>query len=316
MIRVANMFLQYLIKKILIFVMSLFCVTTITFFLMHAIPGDPFIQEQAIPPEILEGLYSYYGLDKPLLSQYFTYLTQLLQGDFGPSFKYEGRSVTSLIFESFPVSFALGIQALFVAIGGGVAIGMFAAMRRESAFDRAIMFFAVLFISVPNFILATALQYLFSVKLGWFPVARWGSFAHTILPTLSLAALPMAYIARLLRGSILDVLDEDYVLTAKAKGLTPLQVMFKHVLKNSILPVVTYIGPFASSILTGSFIVEKIFGIPGLGNWFVSSITNRDYTVIMGVTIFYSFILLFTVLLVDLLYPLLDPRIKLRGEVQ
>jgi len=281
---------------------------------MHALPGDPFLQEQAIPEEIMLGLKRYYGLDKPLITQYFQYIWNLLQGDLGPSFKYEGRSVVSIIADSFPFSFMLGFEALCLAVGGGVFLGIFSAINRGKWIDTLAMIGAVALISTPNFILASGLQYFLALKLNLFPVARWGTFMHSVLPAISLAALPMAYIARLTRANVLDVLEEDFVICAKAKGISTMGIILRHLLKNSILPVVTYIGPLASSILTGSFIIEKIFGIPGLGNWFVISITNRDYTVIMGVTIFYSFFLLLSVLLVDLIYPLLDPRISLMKE--
>lgn len=283
---------------------------------MHALPGDPFLQEQAIPEEIMQGLKKYYGLDKPLITQYFQYIGNLLHGDLGPSFKYEGRTVASIILDSFPFSFLLGLEALLISVGVGVFIGVFSALKRDKLFDRFAMLFAVAIISMPNFILASGLQFFFALKLNLFPVARWGTFWHSVLPAVSLAALPMAYIARLTRANVIDVLEEDFVMSARAKGLSTMGIITRHLLKNSLLPVVTYIGPLASSILTGSFIIEKIFGIPGLGNWFVISITNRDYTVIMGVTIFYCFFLLLSVLIIDLIYPLLDPRISFVKEEQ
>lgn len=301
-------------KKILYLIISLFFVLSLTFFLMKTIPGDPFIQEQAIPKEILQSLYSHYGLDKPLLTQYFMYLKGILTGHLGPSFKYENRTVSMIILEGFPISFTLGMEALFFSVFGGITCGCIAAFFKGRWQDHLAMIFAVIGISVPSYILATILQFFFSMKLGWLPVARWGTFWHTLLPSISLGALPMAYIARLTRANVVEVLQQDYILTARAKGLSPLLITLKHILKNSLLPVVTYLGPLSSAILTGSFVIEKIFGIPGLGGWFVNSIINRDYTVIMGITFFYSAILMFSNFFVEISYYFLDPRLRNRGE--
>lgn len=304
------MLFKFILKKIGILVFSLFLVASFTFFLLQVIPGDPFAQEQAVPEEILKSMRTHYGLDQPWYIQYCKYLKGIITWDLGPSFKYEGRSVNDIIKEGCPVSFTLGLEALTIAIVCGISLGSIAAVKRSSYPDHLAMVFAVIGISVPNFILATFLQYLFSMKLGILPVARWGSFAQSILPAISLAALPMAFIARLTRANMVEVLEQDYIMTARSKGLSMFRILFKHVLKNSLLTVVTYLAPLCSSVLTGSFVVEKIFGIPGLGGWFVTSITNRDYTVIMGVTMFYSIVLMGAVFLVDLLYCFLDPRIK------
>lgn len=305
---------SYLIKKFSLFVISLFLVTTLTFFLMHAIPGDPFTQDKAIPEEILQAMYKHYGLDKPLLHQYIDYITSLLRFDLGPSFKYQGRTVNEMIAEGFPISFCLGLEALVLSIGMGVFLGALAAIKHRRLQDRLIMTFATLGISIPSFILATFLQYLLAMKLDLLPVARWGGVSHTILPALSLAALPTTFIARFCRSSIIEVCHEDYITTAKAKGLSAMRILYKHTLRNALLPVITFLGPLTAAILTGSFAVEKIFGIPGLGQWFVLSITNRDYTVIMGTTIFYSAILMFCVFVVDVLYSFIDPRIKVADK--
>lgn len=302
---------RYLACKVLILALSLFLVATITFFLMQAAPGDPFMQEQAVPEEIMKSMYAHYGLDQPWYVQYVKYLKGLITWDLGPSFKYEGRTVNDIIREGFPVSLILGLEAISLSLFMGIIFGTIAAVRRSRWQDHLAMILAVVGISIPNFIMATFLQYLFAMKLDLFPVARWGSFAHTILPAISLSALPTAFIARLTRANMVEVLEQDYIQTARSKGLSTFQVVIKHVLKNSLLPVITYIGPLASAILTGSFIVEKIFGIPGLGGWFVTSITNRDYTVIMGVTVFYSALLMLCVLFVDILYTLFDPRIQM-----
>lgn len=278
---------------------------------MHAIPGDPFTQEQAIPEEILKSLNHHFKLDQPLGIQYLNYLKGLLHGDLGPSFKYQGRMANDIIKEGFPVSLLLGTEALLVALSAGIIFGSIAAFKRGRWQDHLVMVGAVIGISVPSFILATFLQFFLSMKMDLFPVARWGSFAHTVLPTLALAALPTAFVARLTRGSMVEVLQQDYILTARSKGLNTFKIAYKHVLRNALLPVVSYIGPLSASVLTGSFVVEKIFGIPGLGQWFVLSVLNRDYTLIMALTIFYSAILMGCVFIVDLLYCLIDPRIKL-----
>jgi len=305
---------KYFIRKFFLLILSLFIVATATFFLMQAAPGDPFMQEQAIPEEIMRSMYAHYGLDQPWYIQYVKYLKGLVTWDLGPSFKYEGRTVNDIIREGFPVSFVLGLEAITIALFSGVTLGTFAAVKRSRWQDNLAMILAVVGISVPNFIMATFLQYLFSMKMDLLPVARWGSLAHSVLPALSLAALPTAFIARLTRANMVEVLEQDYVQTARSKGLSTQQVVFKHVLKNSLLPVLTYLGPLTSAILTGSFIVEKIFGIPGLGGWFVNSITNRDYTVIMGVTVFYSALLMLCVLVVDLMYTVIDPRIRFENK--
>ena len=305
---------KYFIRKFFLLILSLFIVATATFFLMQAAPGDPFMQEQAIPEEIMRSMYAHYGLDQPWYIQYVKYLKGLVTWDLGPSFKYEGRTVNDIIREGFPVSFVLGLEAITIALFSGVILGTFAAVKRSRWQDNLAMILAVVGISVPNFIMATFLQYLFSMKMDLLPVARWGSLAHSVLPALSLAALPTAFIARLTRANMVEVLEQDYVQTARSKGLSTQQVVFKHVLKNSLLPVLTYLGPLTSAILTGSFIVEKIFGIPGLGGWFVNSITNRDYTVIMGVTVFYSALLMLCVLIVDLMYTVIDPRIRFENK--
>ncbi len=303
--------IRFLCKKILILLLSLFMVVTLTFVLMQIIPGDPFTQEKAVPEEILKAMYHHYGLDQPWYVQYGRYLKGLITWDLGPSFKYQGRTVTEIISEGFPVSMTLGFEALILSIFFGVGLGCIAALKHLKWQDHFTMVFAVLGISVPSFILATFLQYLISMKLDLLPVARWGSFDHSILPAIALAALPMAFIARLTRSNMVEIMQQDYIQTAKSKGLNSFQIVFRHALRNALLPIVTYLGPLTTAILTGSFAVEKIFGIPGLGQWFVMSITNRDYTVIMGTTVFYSAILMFSVFMVDVLYCIIDPRIQI-----
>ena len=302
--------IKYWIKKFLYLLITIWVIVTATFFLMKATPGDPFTDEKAVPKEVLDSLYRHYGLDQPIYKQYFKYLYSVVTWDLGPSFKYKARTVNEIIKESFPISFILGMEALFLSISLGIILGTIAALKHNKWQDYLSVFIAIIGISVPSFILASFLQYIFSMKLGWFPVARWGTFKQTVLPALSLAMLPMAYIARLTRSSMLEVLQQDYIKTAKAKGLSSFTVIRKHALRNALLPIITYMGPLTTNILAGSFVVEKIFGIPGLGQWMVMSISNRDYTVIMGTTVFYAILLLVSIFLVDILYGFIDPRIQ------
>ena len=277
---------------------------------MKIIPGDPLTEEKAIPKEILEQLQELYGFNEPIYTQYFNYLSSIFKGDLGPSFKFKSLSVNSIIKSGFPISAILGVEALFIAIFFGVLLGSIAALKQNQWQDSITTLIAIMGISIPSFILATFLQYLFAIKFPLFPVARFQSFSHSVLPALSLSALPTAFIARLTRSSLLEVMQQDYIQTAYAKGLSTSKVLIKHALRNALLPILTYMGPLITNIFVGSFVVENIFGIPGLGQWFVKSVMNRDYTVIMGTTIFYSSILLTTTFIIDLLYSILDPRIQ------
>ena len=305
---------RYLFKRFLSNLFALWVVITVTFFLMKAIPGDPFTQEKALPKEILKSLYEHYKLNDPWYVQYSHYLKSVATWNFGPSFKYRGRSVNDIIKNGFPISATLGLEAMTLSITFGILLGTVAALKQNKWQDYSAMIIAVIGISVPSFILASFLQYFLAIKLDLFPVARWGTFQQSVLPAISLAALPTAFIARLTRSNMIEVLSMDYIKTAHAKGLSNKVVIVKHALKNACLPIVTYIGILTVNILTGSFIIEKIFGIPGLGQWFINSITNRDYTVIMGITVFYSIILLSSIFLVDLTYSWIDPRIKIEKE--
>ncbi len=266
-----------------------------------------------MPQEIKEAIKKHYGLDKPWYEQYGIYLSSVVKGDLGPSYKYKARTVNQIIEQGFPISAILGLEALLLAVSFGIALGSLAALYHNRWQDHAAMCFAVLGMSVPSFILATLLQYYLAICLNLCPIALWGSLSHTILPALSLAALPTAFIARLTRTNMLEVLQQDYIKTAKAKGLPYRRIFFVHALKNSLLPVIAYLGQLTANILPGSFIVEKIFAIPGLGQWFVLSVANRDYTVIMGTTIFYSLLLLVIMFIIDLCYGLIDPRIARRA---
>lgn len=305
--------LNYLIKRIGNSIIVLWVVMTVTFLLMHAIPGGPFTAEKSLPPAVKANIEARYKLNDPLLTQYKDYLANVIRGDLGPSFKYVGRSVNDIIAESFPVSLELGVESIFLALLVGVPAGVLAAYRRSRWPDRAVNLLTTLGVAVPSFVLSALLVEFFAMRLGWLPAAMWNSWASRILPSVALSAMPMAFITRLTRSSMLDVLGQDYIKTAKAKGLSTGAVLFRHALPNALIPVVTYLGPMAAGILTGSFVIETIFAIPGLGSYFVTSIYNRDYTVILGITLFYSAIVIFMNMLVDLIYPLLDPRIKL-GE--
>lgn len=305
--------IRYLGKRIIYMIVALYLIVTATFFLMHAIPGGPFTSEKAVPPEILKALNAYYNLDKPMWEQYIDYLKRVVTWDLGPSFKEKHSTVNQIIERGFPVSLHLGIQSILMAVFGGITLGVIAALRHTKWQDYTAMIIAVLGISVPNFILASFYQYIFAIKLKWLPIAQWDTFAHTILPSLALSALPMAVVARLTRSNMIEVMSQDYIKTARAKGLGTLATTFRHAVRNALLPVITYLGPVTAGIVTGTFVVERIFAVPGLGRAFVMSITNRDYTVIMGTTIFYAIILTVLILLVDLAYTLIDPRIKLTG---
>lgn len=305
---------KYILKRIGYIFVSLFFIVTITFFLMQAAPGGPFASERKLPPKIEEQMNELYGLNDPIFVQYTDYLVRVAKWDFGPSFKYVGQSVNDIISRSFPYSLVLGIEAILIALSIGVFLGVVAALYHNKFGDYVAMIIAVLGISVPSFILAALLQYVFAIKMGAFPIAKMDTFWHTVLPAVAIATTPLAFIARLMRSSMLDVLSSDYIKTAKAKGLSGRVTIYRHGIRNAILPVVSYLGPLVVQVLTGSFIIEKIFAIPGLGNEFVTSITNRDYTVIMGTTVFFSVLLLVSILIVDIIYGFIDPRIKITGK--
>jgi dipeptide transport system permease protein len=306
--------LQYIIKRLGSMALTLLVIITLTFFLMHSIPGSPFNEERATSEAVQKNLESFYHLDEPLYVQYILYLKSVVTFDFGPSIKKSSQTVNEMLGRGFPVSFELGMVTLIVAIFSGILLGIIAALRHNGIIDYLSMTIAVVGISVPNFVMATLLIQQLAVTWQIFPVATWTSPKHMILPTLALATGPMAIIARLTRASMLEVLTQDYIRTAKAKGLSPVKIVFKHALKNALLPVVTILGSLAASILTGTFVIEKIFAIPGMGKYFVESINQRDYPVIMGTTIFYSTVLIVMLFLVDLAYGILDPRIKLHKK--
>lgn len=303
--------IRYVIKRLVASVITLWVVVTITFLLMHAIPGGPFDREKPIPAQVKKQIEARYNLDKPLIWQYGDYFKNLAKFDLGPSFQYEGRSINDIIKDGFPVSAQLGTVAILIALLIGIPFGVISALHQGKWQDNTVMFLATLGITIPSFVLATLLLYFFAFKLRMFPTMRWGTARHLVLPAIALAGSPAATISRLTRSSLLDVIRQDYIRTARAKGLPEKVVVYKHALKNAILPVLTYLGPLVASVFTGSFVIEKIFSIPGLGRQFVESIGNRDFTAILGVTIFYSAFLVLCNLIVDVLYAVVDPRIKL-----
>ncbi|WAH36641.1 ABC transporter permease [Alicyclobacillus dauci] len=304
----------YAARRIGWMIVTLWVIITITFFLMHAIPGNPISNEQNMTPAIFQNMMHYYHLDKPLSVQYLDYLGSLLTGNLGPSFQWQDQTVNGIIGQGFPISLQIGLWAICVAFVFGVLLGTIAAVKQSGWQDYTSMVIAILGISVPNFVLATLLINYLGVQWGIFPAAGWGTPAQEVMPVIALAVTPTAYFARLMRSSMLEVLQQDYIRTAKAKGLPFVLIVWKHTIRNSILPVLTMLGPLAAYVLTGSFVVEKIFGIPGLGQLYVSAITNRDYPMILGTTVFFSAILIFILFLVDIAYAVVDPRIQLTGR--
>ena len=308
--------LRYTIKRLIQGVITVWFIATATFLAMHSIPGDPLSSDKAVSEEIRQNLEAKYGLDKPIVEQYGIYLWNMLRGDFGISFSQENRSVNDIIREHFPVSATLGILAIAFAGLGGILFGALTALYRNRLPDLVIMFFVILGISVPSFVFA-ALGQLAIVNLNdlfgtsILPVAGWGGVSHMIVPSLVLGLGTMAFLTRLMRSSMLEIVNSDYVRTANSKGLPPTRIFLKHQLRNAILPVITVLGPSIAAITTGGFVVELVFAIPGLGRYFVEAVQQSDYTVIMGTTVFYGAFLVFMVIVVDLLYGLVDPRVRL-----
>lgn len=310
---------RYVLKRIGYALLTIFFLILLTFFMMRLLPGDPFTGDKAISQVTLDAMYAKYGLDKPVGEQFLIYMGNLLRGDLGISIKYN-RPVVGIISESFPYSAELGVRALIFAVTLGLILGIVAAIKRNTAWDSVAMFFAVIGVSVPSFIMGALLQYLLALKLrqwfgiDWFPVMGWKTEMAKVLPSIALGFGTMATVARLMRTSTLDVLGQDYIKTAKAKGLSQQAIIWRHAIRNSILPVITVLGPTIASLLTGTFVVENVFNIPGLGKFFVQSIQESDYTMISGTTIFYGAFLVIATLIVDILYGLVDPRIKLAGS--
>ena len=303
--------LWYIAKRILLAIATVWLVITVTFFVSRAVPGGPFLSEKATTAAATAALEAKYGLDKPVVEQYLTYLKDIItEFDFGPSLKQRGREVIDIISDGLETSIKLGVTAAVIALVAGVVFGAIAALRRNKLVDKIIMVITTAFVSMPSFIMGSLLLVLFSVKLGWFP-ANGTTSQGLVLPVITLALYPMAYITRLTRSSMLDVLGQDYIRTARAKGVSGGKIIFGHALKNSLIPVITYFGPMLAYIVTGSLVVEQIFAVPGIGRAFVNSITNRDYTLIMGTTIVLATLIVTMNLISDLLYKVVDPRINL-----
>jgi oligopeptide transport system permease protein len=303
---------KYIVKRILLAIVTIWAVATLTFFLMNLVPGGPFLSEKAISPQAQAALEAKYGLDKPMFQRYLNYVTSAAHGDFGDSLKQRGRTVMSIISMKFPVSARVGGLSVLVALTLGIPLGCIAALKRGKAADSVISVVATCGIAVPSFVICTVLMYFFGVKLGILPTMGLETGKHYIMPVIALSFYPTAYIMRLMRSSMLDVLGQDYMRTARAKGLAGGKILFKHALRNAILPVVTYVGPMLAYTITGSFVVEKIFVIPGLGGEFIKAINGRDYTLIMGTTIFLATLVIIMNVVVDIIYKIVDPRIKLK----
>lgn len=304
--------LKYIIKRLIFGIATIFIVSTLTFFLMQQVPGGPFVADKSISKAAQKALEAKYGLDKPVTVQYINYIKNAVKGDFGISIKQRGRDVAKIIATKFPISARVGGISIILSLFFGVPLGSIAALNRGKILDRLIIMFATLGIAVPSFVVCTILMYILGVNLSFLPTYGLTSWKHFVMPVMALSFYPTAYIARQMRSSMLDVLGQDYMRTAKAKGLSNNVILFKHALRNAILPIITYLGPLVAYTLVGSFVVEKIFTIPGLGGEFVSSVINQDYTVIMGTTIFLATLIIVMNVVVDIAYTLIDPRIKLR----
>ena len=302
--------LSLLLKRCLHGLVVLWVVATVTFLLLRLAPGGPFDSERKLPPEVIANLETKYHLDEPVWQQYLRYLTGIARGDFGPSYKYLDRGVTEIIADTLPTSVLLGGLAILFALAISFPIGLLAAYHRNSLIDRCCMFIATLGISLPNFLLGAFLIWAIALQLGWLQAGRWDDWASMILPTVTLGAAPAAFLAALLRSALIETFGEDFVRTARAKGLTEFVVVAKHALCHSLIPVLTVLGPLTATLLTGSFVVEFVFAIPGMGRFFITAVVDRDYPLIMGVTLIYTALLVCTNLLVDLLYSYVDPRIR------
>jgi oligopeptide transport system permease protein len=303
--------LKYIGKRFLISLITIWAIITIVFFLMRLMPGGPFDGEK-LTPQIKANMEAKYGMDKPVAEQYVMYMKNLVQGDFGESMTFKGRGVTDTISKSFPASAKIGGVAVAMAVATGIILGVLAALKNGKWPDKLIVLISTLCITIPSFVIGAVLIYVLAVQLGILPATGFDDWKNYVMPCMALSAAPLSFITRLTRSKLIDVLKADYIRTAKAKGLSKGVVIFKHALRNSLIPIITYIGPLIASVLTGSFVTEKIFAIPGLGNEFVQSVTNRDYSMLLGVTIFYGTMLVFFAFLVDVIYVLIDPRIKLQ----
>ena len=304
--------LKFILKRLGYMLITIFCIATVTFFLMRSIPGDPLASiAQTLPEQTRENYYAKYGLDQPLFVQYLNYMKNLVRLDFGDSIVHPGRSVSAVIAETSPVSAIVGLPALFIGLVLGVLFGIIAALFKNKWPDYVVMVIAILGITIPVFVLAALLQYFFAVKLHWLPTSGWGQVRHTIIPIIVLSFGTIATYARYIKSSMLDTLGQDYILTAESKGVSSLNVVRRHVLRNSMLPSITLLGPSVASVFTGSFVIESMFAIPGLGTYFIRAINERDFTMVLGMNLFYCLLYIASLLLVDILYVFIDPRIRL-----
>lgn len=305
---------KYLLKRVLYMLLTLFLVATITFFLMKLMPGTPYTNQAKMTASQIEIMNKQYGLDKPIWEQYLIYIFGMFHGDFGTSFQYSNQPVSYLISSRLGASMQLGLQAMIFGVFFGVILGAAAAIKHNTWADTGATVIAIIGKSVPNFVLAILLQYYIALKLGWFPIAGWGQFSNTILPTIALGVGPLAETARFIRTSMVEVLNSDYIELAKAKGLSKFEVVYHHALRNSLIPLVTLLGPYTVALMTGSMVIENVFNIPGIGEQFVKSIMTNDYPTIMGVTMVFSIGLVVVILITDIIYGLIDPRIRLEGN--
>jgi len=305
---------KYLAKRIFYLILTLFIVITVTFFLMKLLPGTPLTNQAKLSKSQIALIYEQYGLNKPVWQQYLLYLAGAVRGNFGTSFQFSDQPVSYLLSSRIGPSLQIGLQAMIFGVIIGIIVGSFGAMKQNTWVDTSATFVSILGISIPSFVLAVLLQYYLGLKLGWFPIAEWGGFIYTVLPTLALGATPLAESARFVRTEMVDVLSSDYIELAKAKGLSRTGVIYHHALRNSLIPLITIVGPLAVNIMTGSMVVENIFSIPGIGEQFVKSVLTNDYPTIMGLTIIYSFMLCVVLLFTDILYGIVDPRIRITGK--
>ena len=304
---------KYILKRIITSLITIWLLATVVFILVRLMPGDPFSSEK-LTPEIRQNLESYYGFDKPLIQQYFTYIGNLLKGDFGYSNKFVNQSVNRIIADSFPYSADLGLRALSMSVSLGLVLGIIAALNRGRTLDYVCIIIAIIGTSVPEFIIGALLQYFFGIKWGLLPVAQYQGLKHTILPSIALGFYTLAMVSRLMRASMLEVLQQDYIKTAKSKGISKFRITYKHQIRNAIMPIITVLGPTVAAVLTGTFVIEAIFAIPGMGKYYVQGVQNLDYPVILGMTVFYGAFLVVANMVVDILYGVVDPRIRVEGK--
>src|SRR5918992_663527 len=304
--------LRYVGRRLVLMIVTLFVIISVTFFISKLLPGTPFADDK-LTPQIRAQLFETYGLDEPLYVQYAKYMVNVAQGDLGNSFYFESRPVTQMILEQLPVSMFLGIQAVVIGLVIGLVLGIVAALRHNTWWDTLAVVLAVLGVSVPSFVLGPLLQYWLGVRLGWFPIAFFDSWMHSVLPSLALSVFVISTVARFVRSEMLEVMGQDYITLATAKGLTGLAVIIRHVLRNSLIPLVTVVAPLTVYIITGSLVVEQIFAVPGIGEQFVTSVFVSDYSMILGTTLFFSVMFILALLIQDLLYGIIDPRIRVSG---